>query len=147
MKRLLQRLAQTTPISADLGLLIVRLWFGIVMAVAHGFPKFGKLDTFAAGLGEKGYPIPYAMALLATLSEALGGVLLAVGLLTRPAALTMVVTMAVAAFVAHADDPFQKVEFALAYGVAALAIAIAGPGRFSLDARLFPSPPSTHEKG
>lgn len=134
MKRLLARLSSTSPLSADLGLLVLRLWFGLVMAIAHGIPKFGKLEKFAAGLADKGYPAPELMALLATLAETVGGAFLAIGLLTRPSALTMVITMAVAAFVQHAADPFQKVEFALAYGVAALALLISGPGRFSVDA-------------
>jgi uncharacterized membrane protein YphA (DoxX/SURF4 family) len=36
----------------------------------------------------------------------------------------------------HATDPYQKKELALAYVVIGLAILIAGPGRFSLDALL-----------
>lgn len=137
VRELLRKMGATTPFTSDLGLLVIRLWFGIVMAVAHGFGKLGAIDGFAANLESAGYPAPVLMALLATLSEAVGGVLIALGLLTRPAALMIFGTMLVAAFVAHADDPFAKKEFALAYGMACLALVIAGPGRWSLDARIF----------
>ena len=41
-----------------------------------------------------------------------------------------------AAFVVHGNDPFQRKELAFCYGFAALALLLAGPGRFSADARL-----------
>ncbi|MFM7232895.1 MAG: DoxX family protein, partial [bacterium] len=57
-----------------------------------------------------------------------------VGLFTRWAALPAVVTMAVAAFVAHAGDPFGDREMALVYLVMFATVALTGPGRFSIDA-------------
>jgi putative oxidoreductase len=42
--------------------------------------------------------------------------------------------MTVAAFVAHAGDPFQKRELALFYSIAAVTLLLAGAGRYSLDA-------------
>lgn len=133
MKTLLARITGTWPIATDVGLLAIRLWFGISMLVLHGWGKWGKLDTFAAGLADQGYPIPEVMAVLAALSESLGGLLVALGLLTRPAALTMLVTMLVAVFVAHGDDGMKKQELPLTYAVIALGIVAAGAGRFSLD--------------
>ena len=46
-------------------------------------------------------------------------------------------TLGVAAFVAHANDPFAKRELALFFGVAALTIFLTGPGMLSLDRVLF----------
>lgn len=63
--------------------------------------------------------------------------MLAVGLLTRLAALPVIGTMLVAAFVTHASDPWMKKEFALAYAAAAVVLLVAGSGRYSLDHRLF----------
>ena len=49
------------------------------------------------------------------------------------AAVPLLVTMLVAAFVVHADDPWGKKEFALLYAIPALSLIFTGGGRFSLD--------------
>lgn len=132
MKRLAASLTAPHPLGYDVGLLLLRLWVGLVMAFGHGLGKFGS-EKFLAGVVELGLPAPEVMALLAALSEFVGGLLLALGLLTRPAAFTIVITMAVAAFGRHADDPFRMQEMALFYGVAALGFVFTGAGRLSLD--------------
>lgn len=137
MKTLLARLAETTPGQADLALLALRLWCGLVLAFSHGLGKVTDLEKFTTAVADKGFALPALMAALAAASEFAGGLLVAVGLLARPAALLVVVTMLVAAFYVHADDPFGKKEFALSYGVAALAILIGGAGRYSLDHLFF----------
>jgi putative oxidoreductase len=131
------RLACTTPASADLGLLLLRAWFGAVLAFGHGWAKVTGLAAFSAKVGSLGVPAAGLLGPAAALSELLGGILLAIGLFSRVAAGFVLVTMLTAAFFVHANDPFSKKEFALAYAVAALAVLIAGPGRLSLDARLF----------
>lgn len=136
MTSLLRRLNATSPLSADLGLLIVRLWFGGVMAAAHGYGKVMNISGFSENVAKMGFPMPTVLGSAAALSEFVGGILLALGLMTRPAAGALLGTMIVAAFVVHADDPFAKKEFALCYGAAALALLLSGPGRFSIDARM-----------
>lgn len=132
----MKKLGTTTPLTADLGLLVVRLWFGSVLAVSHGYGKVLDLGSWSDKVAGMGMPVPSLLGPAAALAEFAGGLLIAVGLATRPAALTIVSTMLVAAFVRHADDPFIKKEFALCYGAAALAVLVAGAGRFSLDALL-----------
>lgn len=132
---LLQRLASSTERQRDIGLLLLRAWFGLVMAFGHGVPKATDLAKFVEGVTKMG--MPAFMAYPAVGAELLGGLMLAVGLLTRLAALSVVGTMLVAAFVVHAADPFMKKEFALAYGVVALVLLVTGAGRFSLDQKLF----------
>lgn len=134
---MLARLARSSPAAIDAGLLIVRLWFGAVLALGHGWNKLMALGTFIARLAEREFPMPTVFGIAAALSEVAGGLLLALGLVSRVAAGFVLVTMLTAAFWSHAADPFAKKELALAYAAAALAILIAGPGRFSLDAWLF----------
>jgi len=136
---LLQRLAHTSPRGLDVALLILRAGFGLSLAFAHGLGKVGDLAKFTAGVAARGIPMPGVLAPAAALSEFLGGILLALGLLTRPAALFVFVTLCVAAFHVHGGDPFRKKELALAFALVALAVMLAGPGRFSLDAKLFPA--------
>ena len=121
----------------DAALLVLRVTFGVALALAHGYGKVVSPERFLQGLTTRGFPLPGLFGWAAIASELIGGLLLALGLLTRPAAAFVLITLSVAAFDIHAADPFAKRELALAYVSVALAILIAGPGRFSLDRRLF----------
>jgi putative oxidoreductase len=131
--------ADSTPVARDLSLLILRVGFGTALALAHGFGKLSAPDQFIQGLVKRGFPAPTFFGWAALLSEFGGGLLLAFGLLTRPAATLILITLGVAAFDIHAGAPFAKRELALGYAVVALAVLLAGPGRYSLDRRLFGS--------
>lgn len=123
------------PICSDTGLLILRVAFGAGM-VYHGYGKVtGDLSKFVEGVAALGFPMPFFFAWAAALSEFLGGLFLMAGFLTRPSALLIAFTMAVAAFGRHADDPFQKKELALAYLFAALCLIFTGSGRLGADAK------------
>lgn len=122
--------------AADGGLLLLRLGFGLTLALAHGLGKLPPSAGFVEGVAAMGFPLPTFFAWMAALAEFGGGLCLAFGLLTRPAAALVAVNMAVAFFLSHADDPFQAAEKALLFGVAALALLVIGPGRFSADAFL-----------
>jgi len=128
----LRKLLETTPLGADVGLVLLRIWFGGSLALAHGLGKVAHLGKFTSMVSAK-VPLASVLGPAAALSEFLGGLLVAVGLLTRPAAFFMFTTMMVAAFHIHAADPFGKKELAFAVGMAALAILVAGPGKLSVD--------------
>jgi putative oxidoreductase len=136
MSALSRFLRPSTRGKTDLGLLFLRLGFGLTLAFGHGFGKLNNPQKFLGSVTRHGFPLPEVMAPIAMLSEFAGGLLIAVGLATRPAALFVIGTMLGAAFVAHGGDPFSKKESALAYALAALVVLVAGPGRYSLDARL-----------
>lgn len=128
---------------ADLPL---RIGVGVVF-VAHGaqklFGAFGGYGLEATGqwMASIGLEPGYLMALGAGLGEFVGGLLLLVGLLTRPAAVVGVVTMVVALFAAHWSNGFflsnNGFEYALTLALAALALVMLGGGRISLDRALF----------
>jgi len=128
----LHALFGATP--ADLGLLVIRLFFGTTLALAHGWGKVSDLGGFADKIANK-VPMAGLLGPAAGLSEFVGGLLLAIGLFTRPAAFLAMVTMLVAGFYIHAADPFPKKELAFAYAAAAIALLIAGPGSLSVDRR------------
>jgi putative oxidoreductase len=137
------RLAASPPSARELGLALVRVGFGLSLAFAHGLGKISHPDQFIGGLTQGGFPLPVFFGWAAILSEFAGGLLLALGLLARPAAAFVVATLGVAAFHVHSADPYQKKELALAYVLVGIAVLVAGPGRFSLDA-LFASRSSRH---
>ena len=119
----------------SLGLLWLRLAAGLGMAW-HGYGKIfgGWMPKFTQGVAEMGFPYPEVFAWAAALSEFAGGLLLAAGLFSKPAALFIFSTMGVAAFIRHAADPFHVKELALAFWTVAGALVLLGPGRFSIDA-------------
>jgi putative oxidoreductase len=126
-------LAKYKDVFTSAGLLWLRLFVGLVMA-HHGWGKLsGFMPQFIQGLTDMGFPAPAAFAWVAAISEFAGGLCLAAGFFTRFAALSVFITMSVAAFIAHAKDPFQVKELALAYWSASGAMILMGGGTFSAD--------------
>jgi putative oxidoreductase len=121
----------------DIALLILRLSAGLMMAFSHGYGKIikyfsGEEIQFADPIG-LGAPLSL---LLAGSAEFFCALAVALGFYSRLSAIPVAFTMAVAAFVVHANDPFQKQEFALLYFFIFLFFALVHPGKFSLDALL-----------
>lgn len=118
---------------ADIGLTLLRVSAGLAMAFAHGLGKVPPPDRFVGGIESMGFPAPLLFAWLAGLAELVGGLLLALGLLTRPAALSIAFTMFVAFFIRHGGDPFRDKELAFLFLAISIAFTLTGSGRFSLD--------------
>ena len=120
-----------------LALTLLRVFIGLSMAFSHGLGKIPPNEQLIGGVQGMGFPMPELFAWAAGLAEFAGGILLAVGLLTRPAAAFVVFTMAVAAFGVHAADPFGVKEMALLYFFTSLFFVIHGAGRWSVDNILY----------
>ena len=115
---------------------LVRIASGLV------FISYGTMKLFnVPASGMRGFPVSLGtqMGLAATL-EVFGGLLVVLGLLTRPVAFVLSGEMAVAYFQVHAPRSFWP---ALNQGTAAvlfcfwyLYLAVAGPGPWSLDAMI-----------
>lgn len=131
----------TSP-TTDLGLLVLRLCAGLSLALAHGWGKVPPTDGFVEATAGMGFPLPTLFAWAAGLSEFAGGLLIAIGLLTRPAAVFVAITMGTAFFVRHGADPFREGELAFVYLAAALTLVLTGAGRYAVD-RLVHGPPRT----
>ncbi len=117
----------------DLGILIFRLVIGLTMGLTHGLGKIPPPEQLTAGLVAMGFPFVAFFAWCASLSEFLGGFLIAAGLFTRYAAAFLGITMSVAIFIAHSADPFSKKEMAMLYLVSCVLLFFQGAGKFSLD--------------
>lgn len=124
---------------ADLTYLLLRF----VMGAAFIFHGWGKIQSPMSWMGADS-AIPGIFQFLAALSEFGGGICLILGFLTRLASLGLVFTMIVAVYF-HAvilGDPFvSKVggsyELGALYLVLSLLFVVCGPGRFSLDSKIF----------
>jgi len=133
-------LLRTTKHQADLGLAILRVAAGLVFA-AHGGQKlfvYG-FDGVAGAFGQMGVPFPGLLGPAIALLEFFGGLALIFGVLTRLAALGLAVDMLGAFFLVHMSGGFflpAGYEFVLTLGSAAIALAITGAGRYSVDGAL-----------
>ena len=127
----------------DAGLLIARLVLGGLMA-SHGAQKllgwfggYGLAGT--AGFFEAlGFRPGRLFATAASAAEVAGGLLLAAGFLTPVAGGLIVSVMVVAAVSVHWEHGVfaanNGIEVPLLYGASAVALALTGPGSYSLDA-------------
>lgn len=115
-----------------LGLLVLRVSTSGLM-LTHGIPKLLEVLQGDFSFGD---PIGLGATvtkLLAIIGEVVAPLMIIIGYRTRLAALPALITMFVAAFVVHANDPFGSKEKALLYGFAFLVIALVGAGRYSVD--------------
>jgi putative oxidoreductase len=104
-----------------------------LLFIEHGTQKlFGFPETEMS-------PAFLSLPWLAGAIEVVGGVLVLIGLFTRPAAFIMSGQMAVAYWMAHAPQSFFPVEnggdAAILFCFVFLYIFVAGPGAWSLDGR------------
>ncbi len=120
-------------------MLILRVAFGLTMA-AHGYAKIfkgGKLAGTAGWFESIGMKPGAVHARLAAFTELATGIALAIGLLTTFAAMGFVGLMLVAGYVVHRANGFFITntgwEYTFILAVAAVGIAMLGPGEWSLD--------------
>jgi putative oxidoreductase len=129
----------------DIGLLVARVVFGLVMA-AHGSQKlfgwFGGYGIVGTGgfFEQLGFRPGKAFAAIAGATEVASGLLVAFGLLGPIGPAMMLSVMIVAAATVHwANGLFAQnngIEVPLLYATAAVAIGLTGYGAYSLDAVL-----------
>ena len=116
-----------------LALLVMRLALGAIM-IAHGWQKIANLEMarhIVSGIGA-----PEWMAFLVIAAEFGGGLLVLLGLLTRPAAASIVIDMTVAILRVHLKNGFTgqgNYQFPLACLALAFALIFFGAGPISLD--------------
>ena len=119
----------------EIGLGILRIITGVVFA-AHGYQKFFTMHIegvtgFFTGLG---VPLPGIAAIMVSTLELVGGIAFAAGFFTRSLGVLLALDMAGAIFFFHRGFFVPKgVEFVLMNLASSLALAIGGPGAFSVD--------------
>ena len=127
----------------DTGILLLRLTTGIGFAFVHGWGKvyggpelWAKLGGAMSNYGITFYPVFWGF--MAGFSEFFGGILLILGLFTRPAAGFMAFTMVTAALT-HLSrlDPWNRIITPVEMLGIFLCLIFVGAGKYSLDNLIF----------
>ena len=131
-------LIATNRTLVDVALLLLRLTVGVILFVV-GAGKvlgwFGGQGMQATVQGFATMGIPASFTYLSSYTEFIGGALLAIGLWTRPAALLITINMLVATYVMLPGGFFLGgAAYPFTLGVVSLAILLAGPMAYSMDA-------------
>jgi putative oxidoreductase len=142
IKNVLKNIIASEQSNATLPL---RLIAGVIFT-AHGAQKlfawFGGYGLEATGqwMESIGITPGYLMALMAGSAEFFGGLLLIVGLLTRPTSFVLAITMAVAIVTVHLEHGLfmsnNGYEFALTLLAISISLMISGAGNLSLDNKI-----------
>lgn len=126
----------SNPSLAPLAPFVLRLALGVIFLV-HGWQKVMMGVPGVAGfLGSLGFPAPSLFAVLLIAAEVIGGVLLILGLWTGLVARVLALVAIIAWLTVHAGNGFSVAqggyEFIMLIFAGCIALAITGPGRWSL---------------
>ena len=133
---------ETTKKPIDISLLLIRLAIGLMFIFVYGeFKMFGGPEMWEnLGGAMENFGItfyPKIWGFMAALAEFGGGVLVLLGLFFRPACLILMFNMSIAAS-SHFfnNEGIMGAGHAVELTVIFLALAISGPGKYSVDGRL-----------
>jgi putative oxidoreductase len=118
---------------SHLALLVTRILTSAFM-LTHGVPKLIRLFSSA----EIKFADPFGLGaipslILAVFAEFFCSIFIILGLGTRLAAVPLIITMLVAAFYAHANDPFGTKEKPMLFVILYILFLVFGSGKYSLD--------------
>lgn len=123
---------------SNFGLLLMRAGLGVMMII-HGLPKITggpekwvKIGGAMSNLGVHFFPVGWGFA--AAVAEAIGGVLIVLGLAFRPACLMILFTMIVAATMhLSKGETLMESSHAIELAFAFFGMLFVGPGKYSVD--------------
>lgn len=126
------------PVQTDLALLLLRVLLGGLLLRLHGIGKIGGLSADPVQFADPFGIGPAASLFLSMFAEVVGSALLILGLATRWAALLVVINLLTAFTLAHGMVLIGQGsgELPLVYLIGFLVLFLAGPGKFSIDAKL-----------
>ena len=122
---------------SDIGLLILRIFPGVVMFLNHGLNKISagiaKWERLGVALTDLiGFEsLKIFFGFMASYAESIGALFIMLGLLTRFSSFLLFFTMMVASLKHYFEGEFS--ELAFIYGCIYFALIISGPGKYSVD--------------
>jgi putative oxidoreductase len=122
------------PLNVDFALLVLRLALAAIL-LYHGLPKVMNFGGTVAGFQSMNVPAPTLTAAFAAFAEVIGGLLILLGLAVDISGLLVVVDMLGAIVTVKLSKGFSGWEHEFSILAIALALALAGPGAYSVGAR------------
>lgn len=142
---MLKRLLSADALWLDGGLALGRMVVGLFM-IYHGWEIFdvAKMAEYTKWLTDLRFPGPATMAYLGKAAELASGILLFLGLFTRPAAIALALTMIFICFGMGKGRIFMEDQHPFLFVLLAFVFFFTGPGRWSADRLLFGHKPAPH---
>lgn len=121
----------------ETGAVILRVIAGLII-FKYGLEIFSedKMNGYISWLTDLKFPVPETMAYIGKICELAGGLLMALGLFTRLAAIALIITMAVIGFI-MGEPEFLAADGSILLLLIFLHFFFTGPGKLSLDHVLF----------
>jgi putative oxidoreductase len=119
-----------------MAIVFLRVFFAAILIYGTQDNVFSnaQMMEFRDFLDRQGFPLPLASAYLTVYAQFVCGILIAMGALTRPAGLLMVINFVVALVMVHVGLPFSANIAPMSMLGLAIFFAIHGSGRPSVDA-------------
>ncbi|RAP32536.1 DoxX family protein [Candidatus Marinamargulisbacteria bacterium SCGC AG-410-N11] len=117
----------------DFGCLLSRLYLGLTMIFAHGYPKYLNYAQSSVKFPDPlgiGSPLSLSLVIFA---ECVCAVLVSLGLFTRLALIPLIITMGIAFFIIHCDDPFTRKELSFMFLCGYGTLFFLGSGNYNLQ--------------
>ena len=121
----------------EAGAVILRVVAGLII-FKYGLEIFSadKMKGYTDWLTDLNFPAPEAMAFTGKVCELIGGLLMTLGLLTRIAAISLIITMSVIGFI-MGEPEFLAADGSILLLLIFFHFLLTGPGKFSFDHLLF----------
>lgn len=132
----MKKILSVCPLNTDLAALLLRSIFGGLF-VRYGYMKASSYNEILPmfqdiiGIGAK---LSFDLVIFA---ELVCGFLVLIGFLTRLSVIPIFITMLVAFFIAHKNDPFDMKAMAFVLLCLSLVVFVYGSGKHSVDRALF----------
>ena len=122
----------------EYGVIFIRLIIGfhLIYGTQDNIFSYARMEEFASFLSARSTPFPLFSAFLSAYAQFICGILFIVGLMTRYAAVVMVLNFIAALIIAHIGDTYPHMFPALMMLSAACFFLLHGAGKLSVDSLL-----------
>lgn len=130
--RKLMSVGYTNP-AFNIAMFVLRVSSGVLMAVAHGYPKLENFSVQSAKFMHFAGMSGSTSLSLSIFAELVCSIFVVLGLFTRLACIPLLINLAVAVSMVNHYDVFKTAEKGVLFFLIFFTILLLGPGRASID--------------